>query len=241
MMNLKKLTLAMGLVAAVTTGNTWADVVPVIDGIAIEKAIANGVLLSKQLSEIQSNLQVAKSQLSAMTGNRNMGGLLSDSPRNGLPDDWDSAMGMLNSNSGPTYGDLANSAQQIRQSQSVLSSSEAASLSPQMQSYLEQMRNMSANQQALGQQAYNNSATRVQTLQRLSNSINSSTDPKAIMDLQAVAQSEQAKLANDQAQLQSVLQLTQANEAAVRQMQSEMRMQVSGQAEFPALDTSITK
>ena len=241
MMNLKKLTLAIGLASAIASGNTWADIVPVIDAIAIEKAIANGVLLSQQLSEIQNNLSVAKSQLSSLTGNRNMGGLLSDSPRNGLPANWSEGMALLNSNSGATYGDLASSANQIRQSLAVLSSSEAESLSPQMQSYLEQMRNMSANQQALGQQAYNNSATRVQTLQRLSNSINTSTDPKAIMDLQAVAQSEQAKLANDQAQLQSVLQLTQANDAAARQMQNEMRMQVSGQADFPALDTSITK
>ncbi|PHN48802.1 hypothetical protein AO277_18620 [Pseudomonas amygdali] len=150
-------------------------------------------------------------------------------------------MDLLKGNSGPTYGDLANSARQIQESQAVLSSSEAASLSPQMQQYLQQMRGMSANQQALGQQAYNNSSQRVQLLQRLSSSIDASTDPKAIMDLQAVAQSEQAKLANDQAQLQSVLQLTQANEAAARQMQNEMRMQVSGEPDFPPLDTSIRK
>ncbi|QUG93471.1 MULTISPECIES: type IV secretion system protein [Pseudomonas] len=240
MMNFKRITVAIGLATVISSGAALADVVPVIDGLAIEKAIANGVILSNQLSEIQNNLEVSKQQYGSLTGNRGMGGLMSDSPRNGLPDNWDESMALLNSNSGPTYGDLAASANQIRESQSVLSSSEAASLSPQMQSYLSNMRNMSANQQALGQAAYNNSATRVQTLQRLSSSINSSTDPKAIMDLQAVAQSEQAKLQNDQAQLQSVLQLTQANDAAARQMQNEMRMQVSGSNDsFPALDTSI--
>lgn len=241
MIKLKQIALVVGLGTAFASLPTWADVVPVIDGIAIEKAIANGVIMSKQLAQIEQNLQTAKSQLNSLTGSRNLGGLMSDSPRNGLPPDWNQAMALLNSNTGPTYGDLANSANQIRQSQAVLSSSEAASLSPQMQSYLEQMRGMSANQQALGQQAYNNSAQRIQLLERLSSSINGSTDPKAIMDLQAVAQSEQAKLANDQAQLQSVSQLTQANAAAARQMQNEMRMQVSGQAEFPSLDTSLTK
>lgn len=40
MMNLKKLTLAIGLASAIASGNTWADIVPVIDAIAIEKAIA---------------------------------------------------------------------------------------------------------------------------------------------------------------------------------------------------------
>ncbi len=240
MMNLKRLSMVVGLAAVLSTGTAIAGTVPVIDALAIQRALANGLILGKQLTEIQNNLKVAKQQYGSLTGSRGMGGLMSGSPRNGLPENWQEGMALLNSNSGPTYGDLASSANQIRESQAVLSTSETASLSPQMQSYLSNMRNMSANQQALGQAAYNNSATRVQTLQRLSSNINSSTDPKAIMDLQAAAQSEQANLQNDQAQLQSVLQLTQANDAAARQMQNEMRMQVSGQAdEFPALDTSI--
>ncbi|WP_393923105.1 type IV secretion system protein [Pseudomonas fluorescens] len=238
-MTIKRLTIAIGLATAIASGAAMADVVPVIDALAIEKAIANGVIMSNQLTQIENNLNVARNQYSSLTGSRGLGTLLSDSPRNGLPDNWAEGMALLNSNSGPTYGDLANSATQIRESQAVLSSSEAASLSPQMQSYLSQMRNMSANQQALGQAAYTNSATRIATLQRLTNSINAQTDPKAIMDLQAVAQSEQAKLANDQAQLQSVQQLTQANDQAARQMQNELRMQVSGSADFPAIDTSI--
>lgn len=39
MMNLKKLTLAIGLASAIASGNTWADIVPVIDAIAIEKRL----------------------------------------------------------------------------------------------------------------------------------------------------------------------------------------------------------
>ncbi|WP_122688676.1 type IV secretion system protein [Pseudomonas viridiflava] len=241
MKKVNRITMALALGAALTVSQASAGVVPVVDGIAIERAVANGLILTQQLKQLSDQLQTQKNQLESMTGNRGMGGMMADSPRNNLPPDWNQAMDLLKGNSGPTYGDLANSARQIQESQAVLSSSEAASLSPQMQQYLQQMRGMSANQQALGQQAYNNSSQRVQLLQRLSSSIDSSTDPKAIMDLQAVAQSEQAKLANDQAQLQSVLQLTQANEAAARQMQNEMRMQVSGEPEFPTLDTTIRK
>ncbi|MDG5826931.1 hypothetical protein MRX60_12910 (plasmid) [Xylella fastidiosa subsp. pauca] len=126
-------------------------------------------------------------------------------------------MNMLNSGGGGSFGSLASAAQQIKQAQSVLSSSDLSRLSPQMQQYLDQVRNVSASQQALGQQAYATASQRVNLLQTLTNQISSAIDPKAVWDLQARIQSEQLQLQNDQSRLQSVTQLTQAQSVATKQ------------------------
>ena len=77
------------------------------------------------------------------------------------------------------------------------------------------------------------------TLQALTNALNGATDPKAVLDLQARIASEQAALQNDGIQLQAVAQLTAAQGAAQQSMANEMRSQLSGSGNFPALDTRL--
>ena len=146
-------------------------------------------------------------------------------------------MNLLNTNSGTSYGTLAQKAQQIQQANAILSTSEINNLSPDLQQYINNARNASASQQALGQAAYENSGQRVGLLQTLTSQINTSTDPKAIMDLQARIQSEQASLANDQAQLQALTQLANVSQQANVQKQTEMIIQSggSGKGNFPSL------
>jgi len=209
-----------------------AQGIPVIDIQSIAQAV-------QQVAAWKQQYQQMDQQISQMSGNRGMGGLLSNENRSYLPPDWNSAMSALNNGGGGSYGQLASNAQQILKSQSVLQGSDISNLSPDMQQYLSTVRNMSASQQALGQAAYQNAAQRVSLLQTLTNQINSSTDPKAIMDLHARIASEQNTLSNDQAQLQSVAQLTAAQQQANAQMQNEMRAQTSGTGNFPNLDTTV--
>ena len=209
--------------------SSMASGIPVIDAANLAQAIV-------QVQSWQQQYQQMQQQINSMNGNRNMGGLLSNENRNYLPPDWNSAMSLLNNN-GTSYGTLAQKAGQILTAQSILSNSEMSNLSPDLQQYINNARNASASQQAIGQAAYENSAGRVALLQTLTNQINTSTDPKAIMDLQARIQSEQASLANDQAQLQAVNQLTTAQQQANLQMQTEMVIQSggSGKGNFPSL------
>lgn len=223
---------AIFLSVAATSLPSFASGIPVVDVAAIAQAIQQVTYLQQQLSQM-------KSQLDSMTGDRGMAGLLSGQNRNYLPADWNSAMNVLNNGGGGSFGSLASAAQQIKQAQSVLSSSDLSRLSPQMQQYLDQVRNVSASQQALGQQAYATASQRVNLLQTLTNQISSATDPKAVWDLQARIQSEQSQLQNDQSRLQSVAQLTQAQSVATKQMANELRSQTSGTGNFPSLDTSV--
>ncbi|MGX8291515.1 type IV secretion system protein [Xanthomonas oryzae] len=225
------LAVAIFLSVAVTPLPSFATGMPVVDIVAIEQAI-------HQVSYLQQQLKQMKDQLDAMTGDRGMSSLLSGQNRNYIPADWNSAMNVLNNGDG-SFGSLASAAQQIKQMQSVLSSSDLSRLSPQMQQYLDKVRNVSASQQALGQQAYATASQRVNLLQTLTNQISSATDPKAVWDLQARIQSEQSQLQNDQSRLQSVAQLTQAQSVATKQMANELRSQTSGTGNFPSLDTSV--
>lgn len=239
---MKRLTISFAVAAALAAGAAFMpaaayDVVFDPSNFAqnvqqVSQAIAQVSTLKQQLSNMQQ-------QLGAITGNRGMGGLLSGENNSYLPSDWNSAMSALSSTSSGGYGALASNALQIKQAQSVLSNADMSSLSPQMKQYLDQLRNVSASQQALGQQAYSNASQRVALLQSLTNQINSSTDAKAIMDLQARIQSESTQLQNDQSKLQSVAQLTQAQSVATKQMANELRVQTSGSGSFPILDTSL--
>ncbi|MGY0343566.1 type IV secretion system protein [Xylella fastidiosa] len=220
------------LSVAVTPLPSFASGIPVVDVGAIAQAMQQVKYLQQQLTQM-------KNQLDSMNGDRGMAGLLSGQNRNYLPTDWNSAMNVLNSGGGGSFGSLASAAQQIKQAQSVLSSSDLSRLSPQMQQYLDQVRNVSASQQALGQQAYATASQRVNLLQTLTNQISSAIDPKAVWDLQARIQSEQLQLQNDQSRLQSVAQLSQAQSVATKQMANELRSQTSGTGNFPSLDTSV--
>jgi len=191
----------------------------------------------QQYQQMQAQISQLRQAQASMTGDRGMSGLLAGN-RTYLPANWNAAMTTLNQ-AGTSYSQLAAVAQQLKQAQSVLSAQETGRLTPQMQAYLEQTRNLAASQQAIGQSAYNTAAQRVNTLQALTNALNGQTDPKAVMDLQARIASEQAALANDQAQLQSVAQLTAAQTAAQQSMTNELRAQTSGSGNFPRLDTRL--
>ena len=212
----------------------------VIDTANLAQAIQQVSAWQQQYAQMQNQILQMQRSFSAMTGDRGMANLMPGS-RSYLPADWNSAMTTLNQAGGTTYGALASVAQQIKNAQSVLTQQQTATMTPQMQQYVINARNLSASQQAMGQAAYNTAAQRVSILQTLTNSLNGLVDPKAVMDLQARIQSEQTGLANDQAQLQSVAQLTVAQSQAQKTMANELRAQTSGDDNFPRFDSSIPK
>lgn len=210
----------------------------VIDAAVLTQAIQQVQAWAQQYQQMQAQISQLRQTQASMTGDRGMAGLLGNQNRSYLPSNWNAAMTTLNQG-GTSYGQLAAAAQQIKQAQSVLSQQETSRMTPQMQQYLDQTRNLAASQQAIGQSAYNTAAQRVNTLQALTNALNGATDPKAVLDLQARIASEQAALQNDGIQLQAVAQLTAAQGAAQQSMANEMRSQLSGSGNFPALDTRL--
>lgn len=228
------------LVSLAVAGAPASAAVPVVDAASIAQAIKQVEAWRQQYAQMQNQIAQLQSAFNSMTGDRGMAALLAG-PRAYLPADWNNAMTTLSQPGGTSYGALAQAAQLIRNAQNVLTQAETSSMTPQMQQYLANIRNLSASQQAIGQAAYNTAAQRVSVLQTLTNALNGQTDPKAVLDLQARIQSEQAGLANDQAQLQSVAQLTAAQNQAQMNMANEIRVQTSGTGNFPRFDTSINQ
>jgi type IV secretion system protein VirB5 len=231
--SMKKLAkLAAAVALALAAHSSALAITTVIDPAVLRQSIQQVHAWSQQYQQMQSQIAQLQQARAAMSGDRGMAGLLGSQNRGYLPANWNHAMTTLDQG-GTSYTALANVVRQIKEAQAVLSQQEVGRMTPQMQQYLEQTRNLAASQQALGQSAYNTAAQRVQTLQALTNALNNQVDPKAVMDLQARIASEQTALANDQAQLQAVAQLTTAQAIAQQGMANEIRAQTAGNGDFP--------
>ena len=104
---------------------------------------------------------------------------------------------------------------------------------------LEAAGNRAARDLAMGQQVATVSASRLQGLQQLQTAIGTATDARAIMDLQARLQAEQAMISNDQVRLQG-LAMAQTAEDRVQQQRDRERA-AKAHAEAQAAFRSMTQ
>jgi len=199
--------------------------IPVIDFAAIGNLMQQVAAWGQQLQGMQKQydeLKQSKDQLqqtyNAMTGSRGMEQLLptSNAARNYLPTSYDELMTTINGSSA-NYTGLADKVQSIMKANSILSNTQMDALTPQMRQEVEQGRQASAMLSGMTQTAYQNTSQRFSALQQLISRIGSAQDPKAMQDLQARIQAEQAMLTNEQTKLQSLYQVAQSEELARRQ------------------------
>lgn len=212
--------------------------IPVIDFTAIANLMQQVMAWQQQLQGMQKQydqLSQAKDQLQqtygSMTGSRGMEQLLptSDMARNYLPQSYGDLMATVNGASA-NYSGLANQVQSIMRANSILSGTQMNALSPEMRQVVEQGRQASAMLNGMTQSAYQNTSQRFSALQTLVSRIGTAQDPKAIADLQARIQSEQAMLTNEQTKLQTLYQIAKADELS---QQQRLREQViSGHGAF---------
>lgn len=104
---------------------------------------------------------------------------------------------------------------------------------------LEAAGNRAARDLAMGQQVATVSASRLQGLQQLQSAIGTATDARAVMDLQARLQAEQAMITNDQVRLQG-LAMAQSAEDRVQQQRDRERA-AKAHAEAQAAFRSMTQ
>lgn len=212
--------------------------IPVIDMAAVANLIQQLGAWQQQLSGMQrqyeqltqSNAQLQQTY-SAMTGTRGMEQLLptSDATRNYLPSSYSDLMNTVTGTSGG-YSGLSGQVQSIMRANSILSGSQMSALSPEMRQVVEQGRQASAMFSAMSQGAYQNTSQRFSALQQLVDRIGTSSDPKAIQDLQARIQAEQSMLTNEQTKLQGLYEIARSEDL---NRQQRLREQViSGHGSF---------
>ncbi len=198
--------------------------IPVIDCAALANLMQQVMAWQQQLQGMQKQyeqLSQSKDQLqqtyNSTTGSRGMEQLLptSDLARNYLPTSYSDLMGTVSGSGG--YAGISNQVQAIIKANGILSGTQMGALSPEMRQIVEQGRQASAMLSGTTQAAYQNTSQRFSGLQQLISRIGSAQDPKAIQDLQARIQAEQAMLTNEQTKLQGLYEVARSEQLAQQQ------------------------
>ncbi len=197
----------------------WA----VIDAANLAQATQQVKAWADQYQQMRAQIEGMTAQYKAFTGSRGMEAVL-PALAPALPADW--AQSMRN---------LSSLAQQIRQSQAVLTPQQAAHMSQQLQQFLAQAQNLSAANQAMAQTAFNDAAARQSRLQTLTATLAKTEDPKAAYDLANRIAIEHAALLKDQNQLEAAASAAVAQDRAQRLMISQMRAASAG-TQIPKFD-----
>jgi type IV secretion system protein VirB5 len=193
----------------------------VIDVSAIRQLLQQVSTLREQLANAREQLRQSQQSYAAMTGTRGMERLAGGLTRNYLPPDW-AALAEVLSETSTRYGALSRELVALEQANAVLGTSELAALTPQARARVEESRRAGALAQVLAREALATTGRRFTTVQSLLDAIGTAQDPKAVMDLSARIQAEQAMLANEQTKLTSLFQALEA-ERAVQSQQARER------------------
>lgn len=199
-----------------------AQGIPVIDVTAVTQLMQQVTYWTQQINAMANQLAQLRQTYQAMTGQRPEDTLLpiTTQQRNYLPDSLAQLDAVFKGNS-TDYPALTASMQRIVQANAILTQHQLSVLSPQDQATIQQARQAAAMLNALTQQAYGTTSQRFALLQQLIDAIRTANDPKAVDDLQARVNAEQAMLTNEQTKLQVLYQLAQAQDMAQREQVRE--------------------
>jgi type IV secretion system protein VirB5 len=187
----------------------------VIDVAAVAKLTTELETLDETLSTARNTLTQAQTQYRSLTGDRGMEGLLAGIDRNYLPPSWAQLSAAL-AGSGSSYGALSAAMTRSLAEDAVLTPAQLAELSPAGRAQLTAARDSAAMLQVLSRQALANTSGRFASLEGLITAIGTASDPKAVLDLQARIEAEQAMLENEQTKLRVLFAAAQAQRWAAR-------------------------
>ena len=209
--------------------------IPVTDIAALAQLVTQFQTIESQLLTAQQQLTETQSTLQSMTGTRGMQSLLSGTARNYLPSDWTELAATLNDTSS-AYGALEREVQGLMRQNVVLTDAQLASLTPAQRALVESGRQDAAALEGVSRQALANTSQRFSSIQQLIETIGTASDQKAILDLQARIGAETGMLQNEASKLQSLYQVTDAQERArVQQVRESAVADVGSLRALPAM------
>lgn len=197
--------------------------IPVTDGASIAaRAAQHAESLAKfleQIAVLKDQLQSAQRQYESITGTRNLGDILNNPAiRGSLPADVQS---VLNRTEG-SLGSMQSSVERIKREESL-----TGDFTIDNQALSRRIENLGVRTKAVLEQAQNGMAARLDQIDQLQSQINLATDPKAIADLQARLQVEQANLAADQIRADLLSRQLDAERALIEQQADKLTRQSS--------------
>ena len=224
---MKKLLRILALVTGLFSGGQAFAGIPVIDGANLAQAIQQVMAWAQQYQQMTQQIQQLQQQIESVTGSRGFSSVL-NSPafqqaRRTLPED---AQTLLNLANGGSYGNLASSINTIKQATSTLTASDFGSQSAADQWWSDL--NRAASNKALSQEAYNSAQQRLSNLEGLLQQISTTQDPKAIAELQARINVEQGLIQNEQAKINAMAMLVNAEREISEMKERDTSIRMAG-------------
>ncbi len=171
---------------------------------------------TEQLKSMGEQLDQMKQVYGTLQGTRNLGSLMNnDLLTQYLPQDYVGAVQGLRNGSG-SFAGVSGSVNDIVRANQLRSCAEL-NPNPQMRSTCTQQWQQLALQKQIGDMGYRKASENIRNLQSFVGSINSSTDQKAISEVQARIQVETVRMQNEQIKLSTI----QAMEEADRRLQQQ--------------------
>lgn len=193
-------TCALVLAVALALGSVTAGAFPVFDSTNLVQNMNQVRQAIKQLKELERQLQVAKeaynvakSTHDAMTGSRGMGALVTDVARDYVPTNWRETLDMRSS----TNSAFASRVDEIRGMAGNIGQMRLVGAPQSVLDAAENGANTELRAQASAAQMYDRANERFAEIGRLGQRIDTAPDQKAILDLMARVQVENANLQNE--------------------------------------------
>jgi type IV secretion system protein VirB5 len=195
--------------------------IPVTDALAQGQWIQQIVAMGKQYQELQNQYQQAKATYNSLNGTRSISGLLSnDLLSRSLPADYQQYLTAMRSSNGSGSGISASIAQIVRQNQNSNCAQSSAGIASREQECNKRW-NAMAGQQLAASSGYEAADKDMRNLNQMLSSIQGSSDPKAIADLQARISLQQVKINSEQTKLATIKMLAEAEDKMVAQRRSD--------------------
>lgn len=201
----------------------FAAGIPVIDTTSMAARAAEHIesiaKYMEQIATLKAQLESAQRQYAALTGTRNLGDILNNPAiRNSLPTDVKDIL----SSAGTSYASIQSSVERIKDEERL-----TGDFTIDNQALSRRVENLALRSKALFEQAQQGMQTRLSQLDQLQNQINLTTDPKAISELQARLQIEQANIQADQMRADLLSRQLAVEKALIQEQSSRLVKQAS--------------
>ena len=195
--------------------------IPVIDSANLVQSVIQAISWIQQLQQMQQQILQAQSQIDAITGSRNMASLFNNLALAGVvPSDVNAVYGAIRS--GGIDG-LTQAARIIRNNRMIYNCEGRTGDALRI---CQNILNQNPQSQAYYANTFQMLEGRMQQIRALTNSIDSTPDEKASLDLQARIAGEQAQVQNDTNRIMTMKAMADAEEKAAEQEQNERTLRM---------------
>lgn len=176
-------------------------------------------MMVDQLNQMKQQFSQMEKDYKSVTGSRNLGDIL-NSPefKQYLPNDWQDIYSNIRNNG---YDGLSGAAKALRDASKVFDSCSYINDATEKR-ICEAQSIQAAQDQTFANDAYKKSTGRVQQIESLMTEINRTSDPKAIAELSARIQAEQALIQNEQTKLAMYQESSKAEKQLLEQQAMEV-------------------